>query len=366
MDFLLNTNLAMNIKTTSAFLLVFTFSLIFTGCSPGINKGISTTGIVYPAAPNPARIQYLTSISNSSQIDKKQSSLEKFVLGKKKIQTIYKPYGVFMRNGKLYVCDISVGGLEIIDFEKHTFNYFVPQSINKLKLPLNAFVDADNQLYVVDTDSKKIMIFDELGNYVTSFGLEENLKPTGIFIYENTIYIVDSENHRINVYDKTTNKFEYYFPHTEPHEDGYLYKPTNITVEANKIYVSDMGSGNVKIYSLNGTYLKKVGKYGKNIGDFVRPKGIAVDREENLFVVDASFENIQIFNKEGQLLMFFGGHYEGPGGMWLPTSVIIDYDNLQYFEKYVDPKYKLEYIIIVANQFGPDKISVYGRIVPKE
>lgn len=62
--------------------------------------------------------------------------------------------------------------------------------------------------------------------------------------------------------------------------------------------------------------------------------------------------------------MFFGGHYEGAGGMWLPTSVVIDYDNLAYFEKYVDPKYKLEYLIIVANQFGPDKVNIYGRINP--
>ncbi|MCF6169313.1 hypothetical protein, partial [Lutibacter sp.] len=99
--------------------------------------------------------------------------------------------------------------------------------------------------------------------------------------------------------------------------------------------------------------------------DLVRPKGIAVDKEENIYVVDASFENVQIFNKEGKLLLFFGGHYRSKGDMWLPTKVMIDYDNLKYFEKYVDPKFDLKYLIFVANQYGPDKVSVYGRITLK-
>ena len=97
----------------------------------------------------------------------------------------------------------------------------------------------------------------------------------------------------------------------------------------------------------------------------VRPKGIAVDRESNLYVVDAGIENTQIFNKEGKLLMYFGGTYEGPGGMWLPAKITIDYYNMKYFQKYVDPDFVLKYLILVTNQFGPDKLNVYGRVDPK-
>ena len=63
--------------------------------------------------------------------------------------------------------------------------------------------------------------------------------------------------------------------------------------------------------------------------------------------------------------MFFGGPYKGPGDMWLPAKVIVDYDNLDYFRQYVDPKFNLKYLIIVSNQYGPDKISVYGAVSPK-
>jgi hypothetical protein len=81
--------------------------------------------------------------------------------------------------------------------------------------------------------------------------------------------------------------------------------------------------------------------------------------------VDAGFENTQIFNKEGKLMMFFGGSYKGDGDMWLPAKVVIDYDNLKYFQNYVDPGFTLKYLILVTSQYGPDKLNIYGRVVLK-
>lgn len=355
----------MNFKFYSFLFILATFSFAVISCSPRIIKGSTTEKIIYPAPPDTAKIQYLTSISTSLDVAKKQSTFTKSVLGKDPVLPIYKPYGVFMRNGKLYVCDVSLGGgLEIIDFEAKEFKYFVPEGQYQLKLPLNSYVDKNDQLYVADIALHKIFVFDSIGKYVTSFGKKENLKPSDVFVTKNKIFVADSGNNRINVYNKNNHKFEYYFPKSKSGSKDYLYKPANITLSNDKVYVSDMGAGNIKIFTHTGEYINTISRYGKNIGELVRPKGIAIDKEENIYVVDASFENIQIFNKEGRLLMFFGGHYKNHGDMWLPTKVMIDYDNLKYFKKYVDPKFDLEYLIIVANQYGPDKVSVYGRITP--
>ncbi|MBL4890186.1 MAG: 6-bladed beta-propeller [Candidatus Lindowbacteria bacterium] len=332
-------------------------------CSPKLNKASLIKNILYPAAPDTARIQYLTSFSSSLDISKKQTAFEKTVVGVKKALPIYKPYGVFMRNGKIYVFDIALGGaLEILDFAKSEFTYFIPKGTFKLNKPINGFVDANNMLYIADLGLHKIAVINAEGKYVNSFGKEENKKPSSITIQGNKIFVADLGKNRINVYDKATYKFEYYFPQSNSGDKDYLYLPANITALNDKIYVSDMGSGDVKIFTLEGKYLQTIGQYGKNIGDFVRPKGIAVDKEENIYVVDASFENVQIFNKEGQLLMFFGGPYIDKGDMWLPTSININYEDVKYFKKYVNPNYDLKYLIIVANQYGPDKISVYGRV----
>ena len=121
----------------------------------------------------------------------------------------------------------------------------------------------------------------------------------------------------------------------------------------------------IKRYTLDGEYIDSIGSRGDGLGQFAKLKGIAVDSESNIYAVDASFDNVQMFNNEGKLLMAFGGHYEGPGGLIIPAKVMIDYDNLQYFQKYVDPAFDLKYLIFVTSQYGPDLINVYGRVEPK-
>jgi hypothetical protein len=91
---------------------------------------------------------------------------------------------------------------------------------------------------------------------------------------------------------------------------------------------------------------------------------VAVDNNSNLFVVDAAFENVQIFNKDGRILMFFGGPYKKRGDMFLPADVTISYTGFDYFSKYVDDSFILKYLIFVTNQYGPDKVSVYGFVEP--
>jgi hypothetical protein len=52
--------------------------------------------------------------------------------------------------------------------------------------------------------------------------------------------------------------------------------------------------------------------------------------------------------------------------MWLPAKVSIDYDNLEYFQDYVDDRFDLKFLIFVTNQYGPDKINVYGYVEYKK
>ena len=39
---------------------------------------------------------------------------------------------------------------------------------------------------------------------------------------------------------------------------------------------------------------------------------------------------------------------------------MIDYDNVVLFEKYAVAGAKLEFLVIVSNQYGANKINVYG------
>jgi DNA-binding beta-propeller fold protein YncE len=187
-----------------------------------------------------------------------------------------------------------------------------------------------------------------------------------VVVAGDTVFVTDPLNFRINAYNKSTLQLLFTFPEgASVGDQNWLYNPLNLCVGKGKIYVTDFGDSRVKMFTMNGEYISAVGSYGAGLAQFVRPKGIALDREENLYVVDAGFENVQIFNKEGQLLMFFGGPYKGTGDMYLPAKVTIDYFNLRFYEKFVDPAFRLKYLIFVTNQYGPDKVTVYGRIEPK-
>lgn len=350
----------------SGFLFILISFLLFNSCIKQVVKvnGPGDIVIFPPPIRDTTRIQFLTKISNSSDVIGTQSAFAKFVFGNNnEVQAFSKPYGVAIHKGKLYVCDNPLHGLEIIDYNKSTFDYFIPTGKGTLKMPLNCDVDDNGYLYVADAERMQIVVFDEKGHYVTCFGESENFKPTDVIIKNNKIWVVNLPDHKINVYSQdSVNKLLFSFPDSEKGDEGYLYSPTNISVTDNKVYVTDVGESKVKIYNLKGEYLSYVGSMGTALGQFVRPKGLAVAKDSNLYVVDASFENVQIFNSKGQLLMFFGGAYTGPGYMCLPAKVIIDYDNISYFQKYVDPSFTLKYLIIVTNQYGPDKVNIYGYV----
>ncbi len=342
--------------------LILAVVLLVSSCSPKLaNTETSQPKVFYPAVEDSAKIQFLTFYSYSSNLEEKRSKFQENILGKQTDFEIKKPYGVEIKNNKLYISDVGTATITILDLTKKTFRAFNPQGNGNLRLPVNSFIDDEENLYVVDILQKKIFKYDSNGKYLLNFGLSENKAPSDIFIKDTKVWVCDSKNNRINVYEEGSNKFLYYFPESIEGNDDWLYSPTNIYVSKNKVYVSDMGSGSVKIYTHEGKYLNTVGSFGQNMGQFVRPKGVAVDNDENLYVVDGSFHNTQIFNKEGELLLFFGGATGDRGGQYLPTSITISYD-VEYFKQFVDPKYDLKYLILVANQYGNYKVNVYGRI----
>ena len=46
--------------------------------------------------------------------------------------------------------------------------------------------------------------------------------------------------------------------------------------------------------------------------------------------------------------------------MNLPATIVVDYDNVEFFKKYAVKGARIEFQVLVSNQYGPNKISVYG------
>lgn len=322
--------------------------------------------VIFPPPPAVTRIQFLTHFSSSADMAGTKSAFHRYLFGEEEPLGIIKPYGVTVDKSRIYICDTGLAGLEVLDLDEGSFEYFIPGGKGQLKLPLNCCVDHLGRLYIADGNRQQIVVFDAEREYVDAFGEKDNFKPTDVAVHNGKIFVTNVLEHSVYVYEAESFGLLGKMAEKEAGEDGFIRKSTNLAITDSTLYVSDFGDFNVKKYSPDGEFDGSVGGYGNTPGSFTRPKGLAVDREENLYVVDAAFENVQIFNAEGKLLMYFGGSYEGAGAMWLPATVEISYENLDFFEPYVDESFHLKYLVYVSNQYGPAKLNVYGFVEEKQ
>ena len=359
----------MNTSYRHRFLLLIIFPgiLLFTGCASTPDKSqlkeTEAVTVFYPPIPDEPRIQYLTTFSAAEDVEKnKKTGMIEFVLGDegKSRRALTKPYGIALYNGGLYVVDTRGGGYAVFDLKNNAF-----RSVTGMQKPINIYIDTDGTKYITDTLMQRVLIFDHEDKLVDAFGEEGfgeegGFKPSDVIILGNKLFVSDLVNNQIQVLDKNTGKFEYSIGKAGSKE-GELIFPTNLaTGPDNNIYVTDTANFRVQVFTPEGKYLRTFGSLGMELGRFARPKGVAVDRKGRVHVVDAAFQNVQLFNSEGNLLMFYAGSGIEPGQLYLPTDISIDYDNLDYFQSFVAPGFKLEYVILVSNQFGPNKVNVYG------
>jgi DNA-binding beta-propeller fold protein YncE len=144
-------------------------------------------------------------------------------------------------------------------------------------------------------------------------------------------------------------------------EPGQLFHPTNLSIAPDgSVYVTDTTNFRVQQFSADGEFIRVIGAQGMSYGTFSRPKGVALDRDENLYVVDAAFQNVQILGPDAYPLMAFGNAGSERWSINLPTVVKIDYDNVEYFQEYVAPGFDIQYLVLVASQYGLNKVVVFG------
>lgn len=357
------------LEKTAFFSVILLFLFIsgsFTGCSgnkvirsePGKEKKY----IFYPQPPAKPRYQYLTTFSTSSDIEKKKSKFFKFIAGDetKKDIVISKAHGFDISDGIIYVCDTKKRVIVRVDLKNRKFGYFGVNGSVKLRNPVNIKIDkSDKTIYVADNGRKEVIAFDPEGNVKKIYGMDKKYNTVDVEVNKNLVFICDATGNQVHVMDKKTGEHLYDIGKSG-HGDGDLYHPVSIVVNNKKIYISDMTNFRISIFDIEGNYIGKFGKIGKYPGQFARNKGVDVDKNGRIYVVDSAFSNVQVFNEKYQLLLYFLGPGNRKDNLYLPVEIVINYDSLEYFKQYISPGFKAEYLVLVSSNFGPNKINVYA------
>jgi len=320
----------------------------------------------FPPLPETPRIQFLQSFSAEEDVTGRITAFDEFLLGESESPQIAKPYGVDIHMGQILVCDTIGKAVLVLDIAAEKIELIGNRQPGVLQQPINIAVDEDGTRYVTDTRLDRVVVYDADNRYRTAFGSPGKWRPTDVAVAGDDLYVVDIENAQVVVIDKTSGE-EIRRLGRQGIEDAEFNLPTNLALDDDgNIYVSDTGNFRIQKLDARGRHLRQFGALGDALGHFARPKGIAVDREGRLYAVDSAYANIQIFDPEGRLLLVFGGQGGGPGQMYLPAQVTLDYDNVHFFADRVAPGYEVEYLILVTNQYGPNKVNVYGFLRQSE
>ncbi len=340
---------------TRCFLVVIAGWIILgtSGCQKGSAKE-ALDPVFFPPPPGQPRLQFLTSYTDGTQFDvEKASFLESFVLGDSEVrtETIAKPYGVAIHDGKIYLCDIGQKNIKVMDIVNNRFSIF--PSGRSISNPRSIFIEKDGTKYVADLGTGAVSVWNAEDKLVAYLGRSLGISPVGVAVRDERLYITDSRNNQVVVLNKKTGTLlqkvggEAEVPSTSGQDEFYLISDITLDDKGN-IYVGDLSKNRVTIFNPEGEYLRGFGHRRPSVDNLIRIKGIAVDREDRAWVVDAwPAQAVKVFRNDGRLLMFFGTAGKDRGFMYLPADVVIDYDHVDLSKDYAVEGAELEFIVLV-------------------
>lgn len=187
----------------------------------------------------------------------------------------------------------------------------------------------NQQVYVTDTNNKRVQVFDLQGNPLFKFGAEGTKPGQFRFPYgiagdsKGNVYVADLYNGCISIFD-SKGKFIKYFAEINPQEKT-LMAPAAIRIVGNKVYVTDIRRSIALVFDLNGKLLMEVGKPGSADGQLKFPNGITADNDGNIYVVDTGNQRVEIFDKNGKFVRTFNGSSTGGGSIFVnPRGIGVD------------------------------------------
>jgi DNA-binding beta-propeller fold protein YncE len=254
------------------------------------------------------------------------------VVGQPDLHFLVRPYSVVEDSrGRIIVTDPGAQGVHIFDPAQQKYKFIERKDKNKdaMLAPQCVAVDDKDNIYVTDSESGKIFVFNADGKYQHALGSLKGgegffKRPTGIAVdsTQQHIYVTDTLRNKIFVLDmngavlKTIGQ--------EGEKPGEFNYPTELRFDGKELVVVDAMNFRVQALDVSGQFLYGIGKMGDGTGAMFRPKGIGTDSEGHVYVVEGSHDMVQVFNREGQLLYYFGQQGTGFGDFRLPSGLFID------------------------------------------
>ena len=221
---------------------------------------------------------------------------------------------------------------EIISYDGPEILLTINDSLVNFGNIVDISISPNLELFVLDSETSKITIFDIKGNLKKSWGTIGNTdgqlnSPKSILAEKSLVHVSDAGNSRIVTFDNDGNFIRNWG------DSGINYQsvqnPTDIAVDDSGIYyVSDGNQNKIIKFNTNGTYVGEINSILTASAKFSSIESITV-HDDDAFLLSSTNNRILNFHSTGGFLKSFGTTGDGDKQLQNPTSLeFADDDNL--------------------------------------
>jgi DNA-binding beta-propeller fold protein YncE len=190
--------------------------------------------------------------------------------------------------------------------------------------PYGIAIDSKDNVYVVDTGNFRIQKFSSTGEFIEQWGGFDGPLQEIIHDILKTFNESDSKNLSFFELFMLANRFDKILDERNCPDNHCFFVATHIAIDKrDNVYVVDSFRNRVNKFTSDGQFIKAFGKRGDNDGEFNLPMGITVDND-HVYVADLSKHQVQKFTTNGEWLERWGEcvlkKVEGVSSEVVPTS----------------------------------------------
>ena len=215
----------------------------------------------------------------------------------------------------VYVFDPAAGGLDLWEKAEGLASFVAPVAVAL----------GGGTVYVSDAELGIVARLDAKGAPRGSIGRGLLKRPTGLAFdaARGELYVSDTGAHDVKVFDAAGALARVLGRRGEA--EGEFNYPTHLAFADGLLYVTDTMNSRIQVLEgASGRVERVFGARGLFVGNLVRPKGIALDSERNVYVVESYFDHLLVFDRLGRFLMGIGGLGTQSGKFYLPAGVWTD------------------------------------------
>ncbi|MDY6933996.1 MAG: NHL repeat-containing protein [Spirochaetota bacterium] len=223
--------------------------------------------------------------------------------------------------------------------------------------PCGFFYDESRKrIYIADTRNNRLVSYDSQFTFLSEFSAEGKLElPTSLVRdRRGRLIVTESKKNQVTLIDIKNKKYDPLDFSKVPTGDPVV--PGNLAIDKkNQLYVVDRANKRILVFNESGKYIRGI-TIKEGLGGF---NDVKVGEDGNIYAIDTLKGRVYIFNQEGKLLRKFGERNKGEGKFDFPVSLAVDRRGLVY----VIDRHKNR--LLVYNQKG-DYIEGYSQIGWKE